>query len=131
MKLLAKLRREAGHGDQVPRGWYMAWYDRRRRIGVYYPSLLHRLLRLLRDVFYRVRMAVRGPQSERTQVLEAQRAHHDRARLADEYARGYLAGWRECFHACLSAVEEEFTDSRQIWTMGDLLTNDSPSQKDN
>ena len=29
----------------IPRGWQMAWYEPRRRIGVYYPAPLHWLLR--------------------------------------------------------------------------------------
>ncbi len=126
-----KLRREVGHGGMIPRGWRMAWYEPRRRVGVYYPSPLHWVLRVLREVFYRVRMALHAPEIECTQIFEMQRAHHDRQRLADEYARGYLAGWRECFHACLAAVEEELSRSGDVWEIGALLTETPPSQKEN
>ena len=85
-----KIRWCAGHGARIPRGWRMAWYEPRRRVGVYFPAPLHWLLRGLREIFYRVRMAWRAPGIERAQVFEMQRAHQARQRLADEYARGYM-----------------------------------------
>lgn len=126
-----KLRREVGHGGMIPRGWRMAWYEPRRRVGVYYPSPLHWVLRALREFSHRVRMALRAPEIECTQIFEMQRAHHDRQRLADEYARGYLCGWRECFQACLTAVEEELSQSGDVWEVGALLTESPPSQNKN
>jgi len=126
-----KLRRELPHGARIPRGWRMAWYLPRRRVGVYYPRPLHRLLRVAREVCYHLRMALRAPNIEGLQALDMQRAHHDRQRLADEYARGYLAGWQECFRACLTAVEEELAGSGDLWDLGALLTDTPPAQKDN
>jgi hypothetical protein len=53
MKLLRGIRREVTHGGIVPRGWQMAWYEPRRRTGVYYPRPLNLLLRVLREFVYR------------------------------------------------------------------------------
>jgi hypothetical protein len=107
MKLFTRLRREVGSGGIVPRGWQMAWYEPRRRIGVYYPAPLNWVLRALREFGYRLRIALRAPGMEHAQVFEMQRTHRDRERLAEEYARGYMSGWHECFRACLDAVEDE------------------------
>ena len=100
-------------------------------MGVYYRSPLHGLLRVAREVFYRLRMAFCAPNVEGLQIFAMQRAHHDRQRLADEYARGYMEGWRECFRACLTAVEEELAGSGDVWEIGALLTDTPPTQKDN
>lgn len=131
MRTRMNLRREVGHGGMVPRGWRMAWYEPRRRVGVYYPSPLHWLLRAMREIVYRVRIAVRAPEIECTQIFEMQRTHRDRQHLADEYARGYLVGWRECFHTCLAAVEDELGRSDDVWEIGALLADAPPSPKDN
>ena len=74
MKRPMKLRREVSHGGIVPRGWQMAWYEPRRRIGVYYPPPLHWLLRVVREVVHRVRAVVRAPGIERAEVFQMQRA---------------------------------------------------------
>jgi len=107
MKLFAGLRREVGHGGAAPRGWQMAWYEPKRRIGVYYPAPLNWVVRGLREFSYRLRIALCAPRMEQAQVFEMQRTHRERVRLAEEYANGYMAGWRECFRTCLEAVEEE------------------------
>jgi hypothetical protein len=101
-----RVRRDAGHGAVIPRGWRMAWYEPRRRVGVYLPAPLHLVFRVLRELAYRWRTAMAAPTIEHAEVFEMQRAHRERERLADEYARGYLNGWRECFRACLDVVEE-------------------------
>jgi hypothetical protein len=118
-----KLRREAGHGARIPRGWRLAWYEPRRRVGVYYPVPLHWMLRVGRGLVYRVRVALRAPGIECAQVFEMQRTHRERQRLADEYARGYLVGWQECFHACLDVVEEELTRSGDVWDIAGMLVD--------
>ncbi|HKV03485.1 MAG TPA: hypothetical protein VJO53_00100 [Candidatus Acidoferrales bacterium] len=123
MSARAGLRREAGHGGIVPRGWQMAWYEPRRRVGVYYPAPLHWFLRALREFLYRLRIAARAPGIECAQVFEMQRAHRDRVRLADEYARGYLAGWHECFAVCLEAVDDELAHHDDVWEIGALLAD--------
>jgi hypothetical protein len=107
MKILKELRREVGHGGTIPRGWQMAYYEPRRRIGVYYPAPLNWVIRGLREFSYRLHIAMHAPRIEQAQVFEMQRTHRERQRLAEEYARGYMNGWRECFRACLEAVEEE------------------------
>ncbi len=116
-----KVRKEVSHGGVIPRGWQMAWYEPRRRIGVYYPAPLHWLLRGIREVVHRVREAVRAPAIERTEVFQMQRVHRERERLAEEYARGYMARWRECFQSCLSAVEEEIGRADDTWDVGSFL----------
>jgi hypothetical protein len=121
MSTLLKLRREVAHGGMIPWGWQMAWYEPRRRVGVYFPAPLHWVLRALREIAYRVRVAARAPGFECAQVFELQRAHRQRQHLADEYARGYMAGWNECFEACLVAVEEEISRSDELWDIGALL----------
>ncbi len=116
------LRREVAHGATVPCGWHMAWYEPRRRIGVYFPTPFHWMLRFSREFVYRVRIALRAPNIEHADVLAIQRGDQERQRLADEYASGYLAGWRECFHTCLEAVQEEVARADEVWDVGDLLT---------
>jgi hypothetical protein len=120
MKLLRGVRREVTHGGIVPRGWQMAWYEPRRRTGVYYPRPLNWLLRGLREFIYRVQLAVHAPRLECAQVFDMQRLHRERERLAAEYARGYVLGWRECFHACLDVVEEEIACAHGVYDAYDV-----------
>jgi len=124
-------RREMPPGARVPRGWRLAWYLPRRRLGVYFPWPLHRLARWLREVRHRVRAAWRAPTLECLQIFEMQRVHQQRLRLADEYARGYLAGWRECFQTCLAAVEDELTRPDDVWEIGALLSDPPPNRESN
>src|SRR6185437_5248629 len=109
MKLNLRLRKEVGHGGMIPRGWQMAWYEPRRRVGVYYPSPWHWIARGMRHVIYRVRLALDALGMEGAQCLAIQRANGERQRLADEYARGYMRGWRECFRTCVDAIEDEMS----------------------
>jgi hypothetical protein len=131
MKTRVRLRREVSHGGVVPSGWRMAWYEPPRRVAIYYPAPLPWVLRGLREVSYRIRVALHAPRIERAQAFEMNRAHRERQRLADEYARGYLCGWRECYDACLDAVEEEITRTSEAWEIGDLLTNTPKPQRKN
>ena len=126
-----KLRREAGHGATPPRGWQLAWYEPRRRVGVYYPTPLHLILRAVREFRYRLRVAWRAPRLEQADVVAMERTHRQRQLLADEYARGYLAGWRECFQTCLEAVEGEIARSDEMWDVGDLLAGTPKPSPDN
>jgi len=121
MKIFASLRKEVGNGGNVPSGWQMAWYEPRRRIGVYYPAPLNWVFRTLREFGYRLQVALRAPGMERAQVFEMQRRHRERGRLADEYARGYMSGWHECFRACLDAVEDEITRVDDTFDAASLL----------
>ncbi|HXX43259.1 MAG TPA: hypothetical protein VEJ38_00925 [Candidatus Acidoferrales bacterium] len=106
---LPKIRREVTHGGVIPRGWRFAWYEPRRRVAVYLPPPLHWLLRAVREFSHRVCLAWDAPPIERSQVFEMQRIHRERQRLADEYSRGYLVGWHECFRACIEVVEDKLT----------------------
>jgi hypothetical protein len=90
-------------------------------LAVYYPAPLHWVLRGLRELSYRIRVALRAPRIERAQAFEMNRAHRDRQRLAEEYTRGYICGWRECYEACLDAVEDEISRTNEVWEIGDLL----------
>jgi hypothetical protein len=123
MSTLLKLRREVSHGGRIPRGWQLAWYEPRRRVGVYFPVPLHWLFRAVREFAYRLQVAMRAPGFECEQVFELQRSHRERQHLADEFARGYMEGWHECFQACLTAVEEEISRSDDVWELGALLAD--------
>ncbi len=113
MNTLLRLRKEVSHGGIVPRGWKLAWYEPRRRVGVYCPAPLHWIFRAARECIRRVRLALRAPTIECAEVFEMQRRHRHREHLAEEYSRGYLHGWHECFHVCLETVEEEVTRGSQ------------------
>jgi hypothetical protein len=126
-----RMRREAGHGGVIPRGWRMAWYEPRRRVGVYFPAPAHLICRACRELAHRWRAAMAAPTIERAEVFAMQREHRERERYADEYARGYLNGWRECFRACLDVVEEEFDRGQDTWAAGALLTDSGDAPREN
>jgi hypothetical protein len=119
---MKKLRKEVGHGGRVPRGWHLAWYEPRRRVGVYYPAPFHWLARAMLEISYRLRLAAQAPRIERAEFLAMQREHRERQLLADEYSRGYMAGWRECYQACIEALETEMAKAEDDWDVGALLT---------
>jgi len=123
MKFNLRLRKEVGHGGLIPRGWQMAWYEPRRCVGVYYLAPLHWIARAVRNAIYRVRLALEAPGVECAQFLAMQRANGERQRLADEYARGYMRGWRECFQTCVDAIEDEMSRGDTVWDIGALLTD--------
>jgi hypothetical protein len=103
------MKRVATHGEKIPAGWKMAWYEPRRRVGVYYPAPLHWVMRLLRAFVYRLKFGWSAMPQAVADVFEIQRAHREREKLATEYARGYMVGWRECFAASVELIEEEIT----------------------
>lgn len=119
---MKKLRKEVGHGGRVPRGWHLAWYEPRRRVGVYYPAPFHWIAKVVLEIVYRLRLAAHAPRIERAEFLAMQREHRERQLLADEYSRGYMAGWRECYQACIEALETEMAKAEDGWDVGDLLT---------
>jgi hypothetical protein len=125
------LRKELPHGAKIPQGWQMAWYEPRRRIGVYYLVPLHRIMHALRKIVYRLRLALYAPSIECAQVFEMQRLHREGQQLADEYARGYLVGWRECFDTCKQAIEEELSNFDDVWSVGGLLAPASTRRHEN
>ena len=78
------LRREIGHGGKIPRGWGLAWYEPRRRVGVYFPVPFHWIARACLEFLYRLRLAVRAPHPERAELITMQRSHADQQRMADD-----------------------------------------------
>ena len=126
MKKLWAWKRELGHGARVPRGWRMAWYEPRRRVGVYFPAPLHVVARAWRDFRYRLRVAREAYALEHADFVAMQREHAERERMADEYARGYLNGWRECYRDCIAVLESEFTRGAagdDVWALGAALVD--------
>ena len=105
MKRRAILGRELTFGAPIPRGWRMAWYEPRRRVGIYFPAGLHWLMRAVREWAWRIGLAWNAHTRERHESEELQRVFRERQRLAEEYAGGYLAGWQECLEACVEALE--------------------------
>ncbi len=104
-----RLRRECGHDAVWPTGWRMAWYEPARGVGVFYPILLHWVARAAREVEWRVGLLWRAPSREAQEVCDCERLYREKRRLAEEFSNGYTAGWRECFQACMEAIEEELS----------------------
>jgi hypothetical protein len=125
MNSSSMLRREVSHGGAIPRGWRFAWYEPRRRVAVCYPPPLHWVLRGMREIAHRVRVALDAPTIERAQIFDMQRIHRERQRLAEEYSRGYLIGWHECFRACFEIVEDELTRPADLLDIGAFLAGPS------
>lgn len=107
----------------------MAWYEPRGRIGVYAPVQIHWVLRFAREVAHRLRWALAAPTVEKSESIEMERRQLERERLAEEYLRGFLNGWGECFDACVSAIEDECGRTREIWQVGELLQEASTDQQ--
>ncbi len=122
--------RQLAQGARVPAGWRQAWYEPRRRVGVYSPMPLHWILRLVRECAYRVTNAVTAPTIEQAQRVAMRRREEERQQMADEYSRGYLAGWRACFDACLSVVEGEMEGANSVWEFGGWVAGSS-AQREN
>lgn len=125
------LRKEIGNAGVIPRGWRLAWYEPRRRLGVYYPAPLHWVARILLEIIRRLRLAMRAPRIERAELIAMQRAHRERQQLADEYSRGYMAGWRECYQTCVDAIESEISQARDVWDVGSLLAGETKPRRTN
>lgn len=123
------LRRDIPHGGSAPAGWRMAWYEPKRRIAVYGPIPLHWVLRFGRELFSRLRESIGAPAIERAEIAEMQIKNEQQKRLAEEYSRGYLNGWRECFHACLTTIEDEFDHAHEVWEIGELLRGSSSDRE--
>lgn len=100
-------RRELTSEETPPRGWRLAWREPRRRSSVYFLAPLHILARAIREIAWRVRLLWTAPGREESEIHDAERLYIERRRLAEEFARGYLVGWRECFEVCEQVFEEE------------------------
>jgi len=98
------VRCDLGHGAEPRRGWRLAWYEPRRRVGVFFPAPLHWLARAAREIAWRMGVAWRAPTREEHDIFDLQRVHRERQKFAAEYARGYLQGWQECSEAWLETI---------------------------
>lgn len=123
MRMRRYLRREISSGGRIPCGWRIAWYEPKRRVGVYSPTPLNWILRVGREAVHRIRRTLGAPSIERAEAAEMEKQNHERHRLAAEYSRGYMTGWREGLDACLAAVEDEFVSGDDLWTIGELLSS--------
>lgn len=121
MWIFSSFRKELSLGERVPRCYGMAWYEPRRNVGVYFPVPFHSVVRLCRNLRRLVSAAFGSHESEHAIAVEFQRLERERQRLADEFARGYLKGWRECFQTCLSAIEDEISQNTEVWEAGTWL----------
>lgn len=83
------------------------------------------------EVAHRCRLALFAPTIQRSLVIERERAHAEREKMAEEFARGYLDGWHECYAACLETVEESVSGQRDIWAAGELLAGSGSFPKTN
>lgn len=128
MKAFFVVRKAIAHSGIVPRWWRLAWYEPRRRVGIYSPWPLHWILRFSRELFHRTLCALTGPSIERRETLEIERAHERRQLLAEEYSRGYLAGWRECLDAWVQSVPDGLASPDEFLNRGPLLAG-SPFDK--
>lgn len=130
MRISRRFLRGVARGGAIPLGWRIAWYEPKRRIAVYGPMPLHWVLRFAREFADRLRWVFAAPSIEKRELLEMERRQQERERLADEYSRGYLAGWRESFDSCLSAIEDECGRAKEIWQVGELLRG-APTDQQN
>lgn len=104
MKRRCIIGRELTFGAPIPRGWRMAWYEPQRRVAVYFPVPLQLLMRLARELMWRLSLACNAPSREAHETCDIHRMFRERQRLAEEFAAGYLAGWHECLDACVEAM---------------------------
>jgi len=126
-----RLRKEVPQGAEVPQGWRRAWHEPKRHVDVFSPWPLHWVLRFGRELLHRIRVAINAPPIELAETLEMQRHLEERQHPADEYSRGYLVGWRECFEDCLAAAKAEVDDAAYVWDVGDSLGELFAAKHDN
>lgn len=86
---------------------------------------------LLEEIAYRWRLVISAPTRKRALEIEREVAFAQEHRLAEEYSRGYLEGWHDCYAACLDAVEEEASRRDDVWAVGELLIGPENSLKTN
>lgn len=89
------------------------------------------VIRRFLDFRYRIGLAISAPNAEEATEIERERGYSEQHQLAEQYSEGYLAGWRECYAACLTAVEDEVSKSGDIWRAGSLLASSDESLKAN
>lgn len=64
---------------------------------------------------------MRAPVMKCGRVLKLEWTRREQQRTAAEYARGYLAGWHECYAMCLEEIEEELKCMDALRDFGSLL----------
>lgn len=86
---------------------------------------------LVREIVNRCRLALFSPTFEKYLELQSKWKDQHQQRMAEEYAKGYLDGWHECYAACLDAVEHPVGEDAEIWAVADLFEQSGQSAKAN
>lgn len=100
-------KREVAEETPVPSGWRCAWREPKRGVMVCLRAPFHLIVRGRRALMWRVRVARHAASQEEQERWEMGIRVRERQRLAEEYARGYMSGWRECYEACQEAMAAE------------------------
>jgi hypothetical protein len=87
--------------------------------------------RLVREIVNRCRLVLFSPTFGKYLEIQSKWKDQQQQRMAEEYAKGYLDGWHECYAACLDAVEHPVGEDAEIWTVADLFTQPGHSAKAN
>lgn len=82
-------------------------YGRTGRVAAWLQIWRAWVVRGWREIAWRAGVALRAPSLARQQAADEERAYLEEKSLSEEYARGYLCGWHECFEACVEAIEDE------------------------
>lgn len=90
-------------------------------IGKFMHSEESRVAWFFEEILYRCRLVISAPTRQQALKNEREAAHSQQHELAEEYSKGYLEGWHDCYAACLAAIEEEASRKNEIWTAGDML----------
>ena len=114
-------REVASHG-RPSSGWRAAAHKSDRQPETHRRGPLQWAVLVVRELLYRVRLAIEAPPVDVAEGRESERINRDRHLLAEEYSRGYMAGWRECFETCLETVEDEIARTGDVWSMGMTVT---------
>lgn len=91
---------------QVPK-WRDPWLAWVRRAASAVRATIESICRGWRELTRRADLALNAPSLEHQQIADADFARLVRNRPTEEYARGYLCGWQECFEMCMQAIEDE------------------------
>lgn len=91
----------------------------------------HWIKRCVDEVGYRLHLVFFAPTLKRSAEITRRREHREKCRIAEEYSKGYLAGWHECYGACLEAVEQELSKEAEVWEVGELFANPESLLKTN
>jgi hypothetical protein len=100
-------KREIAEGMGVPRGWHCAWREPKRGVMVCMRAPFHRIAGVWRAFAWRMHVANLAASQEEQERWEMGIRGRERQRLAEEYASGYMSGWRECYEACKAAFAAE------------------------